>query len=358
MDLSMNSFHGKIPGNFHKGCSLRSFSVNHNQLEGSLPRSLINCSELEILNVGDNNLNDTFPNWLRNLKLQVLILRNNRFYGHIGSSEGRFSFSCLRIIDLSHNDFNGHLPMKFFENLHAMRSGSESKSDSKYMTYALSNPDGLFYQPLYITTKGLEIHLERVLTILTIIDFSNNQFNGQIPIILGELHSLIVLNLSYNSLTGPIPSVLGNLSILESLDLSSNKLEGKIPAQLVNLIFLAVLNLSWNNLMGLIPQGKQFDTFTNDSYIGNSGLCGLPLSKNCNDEQNLEPQPTKFDEDGDAVDWKFSILMGYGCGLVFGISMGYIVFTTGKPWWLVKIIERGQQKYVIKGKIRRSGGRK
>ncbi|XP_017979626.1 PREDICTED: receptor-like protein 12 [Theobroma cacao] len=358
MDLSMNSFRGKISGNFHKGCSLRSFSVNHNQLEGSLPCSLVNCSELEILNVANNNLNDTFPNWLGNLKLQVVIWRNNRFYGHIDSFEGRFSFSCLQIIDLSHNDFNGHLPMKFFENLHAIRSESESKSHSRYMIYAICNQDNLFYEPLYITTKGLEMHFERILTILTVIDFSNNQFNGQIPEILGELHSLIVLNLSHNSLTGPIPSILGNLSALESLDLSSNKLEGKIPAQLVNLIFLEVLNLSWNNLTGLIPRGKQFDTFTNDSYIGNSGLCGLPLSKNCSDEQALEPRPTKFDEDGDAVNWKFSILMGYGCGLVFGLSMGYIVFTTGMPWWLVKIIERGKKKYVINGKIRRSGGRK
>ncbi|EOY11888.1 Serine-threonine protein kinase [Theobroma cacao] len=347
----MNSFHGKIPRNFHRSCLLRSFSINHNQLEGSLPRSLVNCLELEVLDVGNNNLKDTFPNWLGNLDLQVLVLRGNRFCGHLDDFEGRFSFSHLRIIDLSHNDFNGHLPSKFFENLHAISSGSENKGDAKYMRYD-------YYESFIITTKGLEMHLRRILIALMVIDFSNNRFNGKIPETLGELHSLIVLNLSHNSLTGPIPSLLGNLSALESLDLSSNKLEGEIPTELVNLIFLEVLNLSWNNLMGLIPRGKQFDTFTNDSYIGNLGLCGLPLSKECSNEQNLEPKPTKSGEDGDAVNWKFSILMGYGCGLVCGLSMGYIVFTTGKPWWLVRIIERGQQKYVVRGKIRRSGGRK
>ncbi|KAL4376865.1 hypothetical protein GQ457_02G038390 [Hibiscus cannabinus] len=200
---------------------------------------------------------------------------------------------------------------------------------------------------LSFTAKGLELEFDQVLTTWMAIDLSNNQFYGEIPKTLGELRSLIVLNLSHNSLTGPIPSSLGDLSELESLDLSSNKLQGRIPTELNNLGFLEVLNLSRNNLVGAIPQGKQFNTFSNDSYTGNLGLCGLPLSKSCD---NDEVAPAKFDrdddEDDDELNWKFSILMGYGCGLVLGLSMGYIVFTTGKPRWFIRVYKRVGQRFL------------
>ncbi|XWS10618.1 hypothetical protein CRYUN_Cryun38cG0012300 [Craigia yunnanensis] len=357
LQLEMNNFHGKIPAIlFSKNCLLRTFRIGSNQLEGPIPQSLINCKDLKVLDLGNNKLNDTFPSWLGNLKnLQVLVLRSNRFHGNIANYEGASSISHLKIIDLSDNNFNGYLLSKFFENLHAMVNGSKNKGQAEYLTYKFSKINRYHTEYLSIIFKGMERHFMGILTTLTIIDFSNNRFNGEIPEILGELSSLIVLNLSHNSLIGPIPSSLSNLSELESLDLSSNKLQGRIPAQLVNLDFLEVLNLSCNNLKGLIPRSNHFDTFTNDSCSGNLGLCGFPLSKAC--DQDLESPPTKFDDTRRELNWKFSILMGYGCGLVFGLSMGYIVFTTGKPWWCIQIIERVQPKYVGR-KIRRSGGRK
>ncbi|XP_039048874.1 receptor-like protein 43 [Hibiscus syriacus] len=172
-----------------------------------------------------------------------------------------FSFTRLRVIDLSRNNFTGYLPMKFFENLHAIRKGNENKDKPVYMTYA--SVYGLVYyaQDISFAAKGFEAQFEYLLTIWMAVDFSSNQFMGEIPKTFGELHSLIVLNLSHNCLTGPIPSSFGDLSELESLDLSSNKLTGRIPIELNNLGFLAVLNLSWNNLVGVIPQGKQFEPF-------------------------------------------------------------------------------------------------
>ncbi|KAK5786891.1 hypothetical protein PVK06_041539 [Gossypium arboreum] len=40
------------------------------------------------------------------------------------------------------------------------------------------------------------------------------------------------------------------------------------------------------------------------------------------------------------------VLMEYGCGVVLELSMGYTMFTTGKPWWLIKIIERVRKRFL------------
>ncbi|GLT59077.1 hypothetical protein SLA2020_319180, partial [Shorea laevis] len=96
------------------------------------------------------------------------------------------------------------------------------------------------------------------------------------------------------------------------------------------------------------PEGNQFNTFLNDSYIGNSRLCGFPLTKKCHNEEEPRAPPSQFDEDDDSTAlfaWKFA-LAGYGCGLVLGLSLGYIAFTTGKPWWVVKKVEKYQQKLI------------
>ncbi|GKV33104.1 hypothetical protein SLEP1_g41648 [Rubroshorea leprosula] len=336
LDLRMNKFHGRIPNVFVSLSSLTTLNLNGNQLEGMLPRSLVNCSDLEILDVGNNNLNDAFPHWLGVFpSLKVLILRSNRFHGAISNSMPASYFPQLRIIDVAQNDFMGLLPSNYFKILKGMKDVAPvDKVKLKY----IGSP--YFYYDYYedsvkVVIKGSERELQRILTIFTIIDFSSNRFDGEIPKELGELNSLLLLNLSHNSLNGQIPSSLGKLAELESLDLSSNKLEGRIPEQLAKLTFLSVLNLSHNELVGHIPEGKQFSTFSNDSYIGNSGLCGFPLTKKCK-----EPGPPSA-----VFEWKF-VLAGYGCGLVLGLSLGYIAFTIGKPWWIVKKVEKYQQKLV------------
>ncbi|KAG4161175.1 hypothetical protein ERO13_D01G042100v2 [Gossypium hirsutum] len=336
LDLHANNFHGNIPDFcVNENNMLSTLNLNDNDFDGPLPKSLANCLLLEVLILGNNKINDTFPYSLGNLpSLQVLVLRSNNFHGQVINPDNQSYFSNLRILDLSHNNFSGYLPTNFFKSLEGMMGLADV--DMAYMGDRFQ----YYTDSMVLTMKGEDIVLERILTIFAAIDMSSNKFEGTIPETVGNLISLQVLNFSHNHLTGHIPSSLGNLVALESLDLSCNELVGEIPSELTGLNFLEVLNLSENQLVGLIPQGKQFNTFLNDSYAGNIGLCGFPVSKSCG---RSEPPPAIFDEEevdsAFGLDWKF-VMMGYGCGLVFGFSAGYIMMTIRKPKWLVGMIQR------------------
>ncbi|KAB1209228.1 Receptor-like protein 12 [Morella rubra] len=258
LSLQNNNFYGNIPKGWVKGANLKLIDLSENQLQGQLPRSWVHCPMLEFLHVGDNEIHDTFPFWLGTLaQLKVLILHSNRFHGVINDPETNDTFPKLRIIDLSHNDFSGNLPSRYFLQWNSMRT-----SDAKKLTYLLVGINGStgwevrFDYTFNITFKGKEQEYWRIQDVFTFIDFSCNRFRGEIPEAVGNLTALQSLNFSNNGLTGHIPSSLGNLKNLEVLDLAQNKLVGEIPPELVQLNFLAVFNVSNNSLTGPIPQWK------------------------------------------------------------------------------------------------------
>ncbi|XP_040942248.1 receptor like protein 26-like [Gossypium hirsutum] len=360
INLQKNNLSGKIPDFCVELNSLTTLALNDNKFEGLLPRSFVNCTVLRFLNLANNTLYDLFPRWLSVLPvLQVLILRSNRFYGRLDHPMATSSFLSLQILDLSKNEFTGPFPKIFFQSFRRLKlvAASQPQQMSKCGRVGVScfpSPRDRYDSPenykkyVKLTMKRLEIELDldKSLTNFTLIDFSNNRFSGRIPEALGELHALLVLNLSHNRLNDTLPPSLANMAALESLDLSSNKLGGRIPSELTKLTFLEVLNLSQNNFFGPIPVGHQFNTFDIDSYAGNLGLCGFPLSKKCGSEEERKPPTPKLVEDEDSAIpfiWEL-VMMGYGCGVVLGLSTGYIVFTTGRPWWLVRMVERDWQR--------------
>ncbi|GJZ54674.1 leucine-rich repeat protein, partial [Tanacetum coccineum] len=327
IDLGNNFLRGTIP-NVYKNCGrLEGFILNGNQLEGEVPSSLSKCQSLKVLDLGNNYLNGTFPIWSRDLpKLLVLVLRSNNFHGPIGTySTTQLPFPSLRVLDLSRNGFVGHLPGEYFQNFNSMKDAPKKSAKPEYLTMS-----GMIYD-VKIVVKDLDLLFQKLLVDYTIVDLSKNSFEGEIPNVIGSLSSLKVLNLSHNNLIGPIPSALGNLSKLESLDLSWNQCTGDIPQRLADITGLAVLNLSHNHLVGRIPQGKQFNTFDVNAFGENSGLCGFPLPKKC---ENLSSP--YFEVDGNEEDkesrftWKV-VMLGFGCGTFLGLVLGYLMLSTGKP---------------------------
>ncbi|PRQ44329.1 putative leucine-rich repeat-containing, plant-type, leucine-rich repeat domain, L [Rosa chinensis] len=332
VDLRRNNLTGSIPDNFLEGCLFETLALGRNQIQGQFPKSLANCSRLEVLDLGINQITDAFPCPLKNISpLSVLMLRSNKFYGPIGCPGTKGTWPNLQIIDLAHNSFNGEIPSTSLATWQAMMVNKDGLET--YLSYDYDDKYGAFDYGDTITTtiKGLELDLIKILPIFTLIDFSSNNFSGSIPKEIGELRSLYVLNLSSNAFTGEIPSSFGNMRSIESLDLSQNHLSGQIPPQLANLIFLSYLNVSYNQLTGRIPTSTQFSTFPNNSFKGNKGLWGPPLTSDAvivSPPLTLNGSSSNLNS-GDEIDWNvISAEIGFTCG--FGIAVGSLLFC--KRW--------------------------
>ncbi|CAN1190306.1 Receptor-like protein 7 [Linum perenne] len=272
LDLRGNMFSGNIPNTFQVSCALQTLDLSNNQLEGKFPKSLENCTNLEVLDIGYNKISDVFP-CIQGIKasLHVLILRNNLFHGSLWCSyDDSTIWQQLQIVDLAFNNFSGPLNDKFLLTWEAMMQDRKETND---IIHIQPGRRGEYYRnSITVSMKGLELKLEKILTIFKSIDLSSNNFDGPIPEVIGKFKAIQVLNLSHNAFSGQIPSEFGNLSNVESLDLSHNKLTGKIPNELTGLTFLSCMDLSYNNLVGRIPTGTQFQSFNNTSFGGNLDL--------------------------------------------------------------------------------------
>ncbi|CAL9222408.1 unnamed protein product [Arabidopsis halleri] len=344
LNLRKNNLVGSIPDKYYANAPLRTLEVGHNRLTGKLPRSLLNCSALLFLSVDHNGIKDTFPFYLKALpKLQVLILRSNKFYGPLSPpNQGPLGFPELRILEIAGNKLTGSLPPNFFVNWKAS-SLTMNEDLGLYMVY--TNVVYGIYNFNYMEVidlhyKGLSMEQERVLTSYATIDFSGNKLEGEIPESIGLLKALIALNLSNNLFTGHIPLSLANLVKLESLDLSSNQLSGTIPNGLGTLSFLVYMNVSHNQLNGEIPQGTQITGQNKSSFEGNAGLCGFPLEESCfgtNVPQTQQSKEEEEEEEEQVLNWK-GVAIGYGLGVLLGLAIAQLI-ASYKPEWLACLVK-------------------
>lgn len=221
---------------------------------------------------------------------------------------------------------------------------NKDRSKEKYM----GDIFGYYHDSMVLTNKGIEMELVRILKIYTALDFSGNNLEGKIPRSIGTLKELHVLNLSHNAFTHRIPSSMGNLTALESLDVSQNKLSRDIPQELGNLSYLAYMNFSHNRLTGLVPGGTQFLRQQCSSFEENSGLFGPALDEVCRDiytppatQQPETPKPEEESEE-EVLSW-VAAAIGFGPGIVFGSTIGYILFSN-KPEWFMKAFGRNKRR--------------
>ncbi|KAL0395135.1 UNVERIFIED_CONTAM: Receptor-like protein 18 [Sesamum latifolium] len=195
LNLGRNNISGDIPDTFPVNCGLKTLDLNRNNLGGKIPPSLANCKSLEVMNVGNNKIDDGFPCTLKySSSLRVLVLRSNKFHGGIICPGVNQSWPNLQIIDVASNNFNGHLCPRCISSWRGMMLDNDAPLRRNHLSFNFLALNNFYYQDrVTVSAKGLEIELVKILTIFTSIDFSCNNFIGDVPSTIGDLTALYTL---------------------------------------------------------------------------------------------------------------------------------------------------------------------
>ncbi|XP_050285511.1 receptor-like protein EIX2 isoform X1 [Quercus robur] len=323
LNLGSNNLVGRIPYSIGALVNLQSLRLQNNGIYGYIPSSLKKCSNLWLIDMGDNHLS-IIPLWIGELtNLIVLRLRSSELKGYI--PQQICQISSLIVLDLANNSLSGSIP-NCLKNISAMALHDSNVISSSSMSYLYPNVYAPYVENVQLVPKGKEMEYEKNLLLVRLIDLSSNNLSGSIPTEISDLSELRFLNLSRNHLMGKIPEKIGSMKELESVDLSRNHLSGEIPPSMSNLTFLSLLDLSHNSLSGRIPSSTQLQSFDALRYIGNPQLCGDPLPKSCTiEEQSLNKSPIGSVED-DSKNSSFYIGMGVGFATGFWAICGALFF--------------------------------
>jgi len=358
LNLSENDLSGYMPSCFNPP-QITHIHLSKNRLSGPLKYGFYNSTSLVTMDLQDNSFTSSIPNWIGNLSsLSVLLFRANYFDGELPVQ--LCLLEQLSILDVSQNQLSGPLPsclgnLTFKESSQKVvvpEAGfrSEHMENAYYETMSpplrsppvmqsihrleKSFPLNFTEEVIEFTTKNMYYEYKgKVLSYMSGIDLSNNNFIGAIPPEFGNLGEILSLNLSHNNLTGSIPATFSNLKQIESLDLSYNNLNGVIPPQLTEITTLEVFSVAHNNLSGRTPERKyQFGTFDENCYEGNPFLCGPPLGNNCSEEA-VPSQPVPNDEQGDDgfIDMEFFYFSFGVCYIVVVMTIATVLYIN--PYW-------------------------
>ncbi|CAB4307270.1 unnamed protein product [Prunus armeniaca] len=265
LDLSSNRLEGELPATLGMLHNLEYLGLHHNYMNGSIPESLGHLSKLAHLDLSWNS-------WQG-------ILTESHFINltRLGKASIPIEISKFKFIDLSHNQFEGPLPI-WYTNATVL-----SLESNLFFGPIPSNVDQLFpnLQELYLSENHLngtippsicnieglsilslrsnQLHGEfpkawSLWSRMYVVDVANNGLSGNIPSSMGIPSSLLILKMNDNNFRGEIPSSLKNSSFVMGIDLGGNQLTGNVPSWTdSNMPQLSMLRLRSNSLSGHIP---------------------------------------------------------------------------------------------------------
>ncbi|KAI7993326.1 Phytosulfokine receptor 1 [Camellia lanceoleosa] len=204
LNLSINFLCGSLPPSLFQMSNLQVIDLSKNDFSGSIPMC-INLPFLEIFDIFDNSFESSVPVGIciNSTRIWIIGFAVNHFFGRIPSGFG--NYSLLELLWLGQNFL------------------------------ARDIPEDIFWLPR-LNQLGLQ----------------DNRFSSELNGGIGNLFDLVVLDISLNSFSGPIPDVFHRFAKLQEFYAESNNFSGGIPNSLVNSRTITSLVLRNNSLNGVI----------------------------------------------------------------------------------------------------------
>ncbi|KAJ0038277.1 hypothetical protein Pint_22562 [Pistacia integerrima] len=226
LDLNSNDFYGPFPQTINFPSQFRFLNLSHNFLKGSLPSSLFHLPNLQVLDLNSNDFYGPLPLTINLPSLQLLDISSNSLNTSV-PTHICYNSSEIRILRLSINYFSGHL-----------LPGLGNCVSLEELCLGMNNLSGVIAEDIF--------HLQN----LSLLGLQDNRFYGQLSSVISNLSSLKRLDISSNEFSGMIPDLFAKLSKFQYLVAHSNNFSGRIPLSLSNSPTLKLLNLRNNSLEG------------------------------------------------------------------------------------------------------------
>ncbi|KAI3775773.1 hypothetical protein L1987_45526 [Smallanthus sonchifolius] len=238
------------------GCSdeqrVTRIQIGHQNLQGTLPPTLKNLTQLERLELQHNNISGPLPSLTGLSSLQVLMLSNNMFTSI--PPDFFTGMSSLQSVEIDNNPFASWVIPESIKDASTLQNfsavsaningtipnffGPEGFPGLVNLHLALNNLEGELpmslsgsqIESLWVNGQKLsgEIYVIQNMTFLKEIWLHSNSFSGPLPDFSG-LKGLEVFSVRDNSFTGPVPESLMSLESLKSVNLTNNMLQGPMP---------------------------------------------------------------------------------------------------------------------------------
>ncbi|KAL8119073.1 hypothetical protein AgCh_016537 [Apium graveolens] len=272
LQVSYNQLNGYLPTVFEHHSDLQLLDLSNNHLRGSLP-NFTGFSFLRLFDLSNNEFSGSLPDFTGCSALQVLRLGNNQITKWNTHSTGLLS--SLEDLDLSMTSMHSVITEAQLSNLSSLlylRASSNSmtlKFSSKWLPHFQLRELSLAsckLGPKFPNWIQNQRHINHL-------DISNSQISDPIPIWFSNLSGMIrLLNLSSNKIRGEFSFNFVHIEVIDlssnyfngplppfpaacsSINLSHNKFSGTIiPFSVVQYFSLSFVDISHNQLFGALP---------------------------------------------------------------------------------------------------------